>query len=63
MDVVAEIIRLCSATGRDHWESALCRELGGRHWYIAATTGRAQVRELVRLGVAARSARAKVYGR
>jgi hypothetical protein len=62
-DAVTRILEILDAHPRDQWESALCRHLGGHSYYIASCTGRAQVRELIRLGVPARSARAKVYGR
>jgi hypothetical protein len=63
MDVVSEILRIVTATGVEHWERRIRSELGGRRWYIATSTGRQHVRELVRLGIAERSARAKVYGK
>jgi hypothetical protein len=61
-DFVARLIALLEQHPRDQWEVVLRTELRGRH-YVASSTGRQHVAELVRLGVSARSARAKVYGR
>jgi hypothetical protein len=62
-DAVTEIIRLLEHLPPAEWERTLCRELGGRSWYVASTTGLGTVRELVAAGIAPRTARWKVRGR
>ena len=62
MDFVSRLLALLDQHPRERWEVVLRTELRGRH-YVGTTTGLGAVRELVRLGVAARSARYKVRGR
>ncbi len=63
MDAVTRVITLLEAVPRDAWEVTLRRELGGRHVYFSAATGRHLIRELVQYGVNARTARWKVRAR
>lgn len=62
-DAVQAILRVLDAHPTTEWERALRQAFGGRSVYISAATGRAQVRELIALGVAARTSRRKVYGK
>ena len=62
MDAVTRIIQLLQTAPPDSWERTLRIALGGRSVYIAAATGRHQIRQLRELGLSERTARFKVRG-
>jgi hypothetical protein len=62
-DAVTRVITLLEAAPRERWEQTLRRELGGRHVYFSAATGRDLIRALIECGTAPRTARWKVRAR
>lgn len=64
-DFVQRLLNVLAATPRDGWEKQVRAEFGGAAHYFSRRTPQAteQVRELMRAGIAERTARMKVRGR
>jgi hypothetical protein len=64
-DIVQRLLAVLTQTPREQWETRTRAEFGGSAYYFAKHPPELseQVRELCRMGVPARTARHKVYGR
>lgn len=64
-DFIQRLLSVLSDAPRDSWESRLREEFGGSVHYVSRRAPQLteQVRELVRAGIAERTARMKVRGR
>ena len=64
-DFVQRLLAVLGQTPRDGWETRVREEFGGASYYVPRRSPQSteQVRELMRAGIAERTARLKVRGR